>query len=755
MKKVHAEILINGIVQGVGFRPFIHKRVSRFSLAGEIRNTSFGVSLSLEGGKENIESFLDGLISEKPPLCEIYEIKKEYTKALSGYAGFSICESEAGERKTLISPDAAVCDDCLSELFDKNDRRYRYPFINCTNCGPRFTITKDIPYDRKNTTMESFPMCKSCADEYSDIESRRYHAQPDCCPDCGPRLFFLDAEGREVPGDAIALSQKLLRDGGICAIKGLGGVHLAVRADDEAAVRVLRERKRRDEKPFALMCRDVSVARRIAEVSEEEEMLLASPRRPIVLLRKTDESSYKYISENKYLGVMLPYTPVHHLLFDGGEDILVMTSANVSDTPIVYKDAEMTEKLIRIADGYLTNNREIFVRCDDSLMWVTEGHEYFARRSRGYAPHPVRCNGVKKKILACGAEQKASFSLSRCGEVFPSAHIGDLKNLQTLECYEEQIAHFEKIFDITPEIIACDKHPDYMSSEYARERAKKLNVPLVAVGHHHAHMASCMADNGLDEKCIGIIWDGTGLGEDGTSWGAEFLAGDFRSAKRLGTISQIKLPGGDVAAKEISRCGISLLDGAGVSVSHFGDEGEKIKRLLDADINCPRATSMGRLFDGVSAILGICKNSSYEGQGAILLEAAADETCTRTYPYEIKNENGIYIFCWQEMIRGISGEVLCGVKTSEIAAAFMNTLVDMAVCVAGRISRDTGISKVVLSGGTFQNMYILKRLVKRLSDENLLPYIHRRVSTNDEGISLGQLMIAEKGGGTDVSCHTA
>ena len=756
MSKIHAEIRINGIVQGVGFRPFIHRRVSEFSLAGEIRNTSSGVALSLEGEEEKIKDFLATLSDDAPPLSEIHGIKSEFSGEFLGYTRFSIVQSESGKvRDTLISPDTAICDDCLRELFDERDRRFRYPFINCTNCGPRFTITCDIPYDRKNTTMSPFPMCPPCAEEYSDIESRRYHAQPDCCPDCGPELIFLNAEGERASGDALESAKKLLRGGGICAIKGVGGVHLAVRADIPEAVRELRGRKKRDERPFAVMCRDVETARKLAEVSEEEEKLLTSHRRPIILLKKKNKKEYMQISENGYIGVMLPYTPLHYLLMEERElSCLVMTSANLSHKPIVYKDEEMLASLSGVADGFLTNNREIFVRCDDSLAWEYEGHEYFARRSRGYAPHPVLVPDVRKKILACGAEQKASFSLSRAGQIFPSAHIGDLKNLETLDCYVEQIAHFEKIFDISPELIVCDMHPDYMSTEYAKERAKSLNVPFVGTYHHHAHMASCMADNGLDCDCIGIIWDGVGYGEGGKILGAEFLYGGYESFERLGTMEEITLPGGDVATREIERIGISLALSAGEDASEIFADSGKIKKLIAADINCPKTSGMGRLFDGVAAILGIKNVATYEGQGAMLLEAAASESCERVYPYKIIKKDGMHVFDWRGMISGIISEKKSRVEISEISAVFMNTLLNVAVKTASEIAKEKNCRKVVISGGCFQNMYILKRLVPALESAGLEVFTHKRVSTNDEGISLGQLMIAEKGGGINVSCSS-
>lgn len=753
MAKVHAEIAINGIVQGVGFRPFIHRRVREFGLFGKIRNTSFGVCINLEGERERIDAFLKNIELSAPKLSVIHNIEVSFSDTLFGYSSFKIEESECGERKTLVSPDVAVCDDCLSEMFDKENRRYRYPFINCTNCGPRFTIVRDIPYDRKNTTMAPFSMCAPCEAEYTDIEDRRYHAEPTACKTCGPALSFVTSDGKE-SDDPIAATKEALLRGGIVAIKGLGGVHLACRADDESAIVRLRARKRRDEKPFAIMCRDIESAREFAYITDAEERLLKSPARPIVLLKKRKKGK-SAISENGFVGIMLPYTPLHHLIFEGEISALVMTSANISELPIVYKDEEAVSKLSEVADAFLLNNREIFARCDDSLVWEFSGREYFARRSRGYVPNPVIVESAEKKILACGAEQKASFAISRGSEVFPSAHIGDLKNLETLSHYAEQIAHFRRIFDIEEELIVCDMHPDYMSGEYARARAEEKNIPCVAAYHHHAHMASCMADNGIDEKCIGITWDGTGYGRLGKIWGAEFLVGDFCEFQRRGTILDIPLPGGDRATYEIMRIGASLLEESGIfAKTIFGERGEKISKLLAADINCPRASSMGRLFDGVSAILGIRETVSYEGQGATLLEAAAEDGCDKVYPYSIYENDGCYVFDWRGMIREIVADKEKGVPVSEIAAAFINTLCSFALDMTKKISRDTSLSKVVLSGGSFQNMYMLKRMCDGLTQAGFEVYTHRQVSTNDEGIALGQIMIAERGGGENVSCST-
>ena len=730
-------IHIQGIVQGVGFRPFIHKLVQSYGLKGFIKNSSSGVEMELEGAGDKLESFLAALPEKAPKLAVIERIRTQYKDELCGYENFRILESRTEAlRNTLISPDICVCDDCLRELRDKNDRRHAYPFINCTNCGPRFTIIKDIPYDRAKTSMSEFPMCPDCEREYQDINDRRYHAQPDCCPDCGPQLCYLDAEGGNVSGDAIELAREKLKTGGIVAIKGLGGIHLACRVDDESMAKELRRRKQRDEKPFAIMCRDTECAKQICLVSPEEQKILESFRRPIVLLRKK-QRGMEHISENDYVGVMLPYTPLHYLLFGDDIDMLVMTSANLSDKPMMYKNEEALRELRGIADGYLLHDRDIQTRCDDSLCWVLEGREYFARRSRGYVPFPVSADRELRQILACGAEQKASFCLSRGGYIFPSQHIGDLKNLETFSNYAQQIQHFQRMFDIRPEALVCDIHPDYMSSEYAAERAEDENIKLIRVQHHHAHMASCMADNGVDEKCIGLIWDGTGLGTDGTVWGAECLIGDYSGFERFGSILPIPLPGGDRAVKEVERVAFSLLHSSGLDTAHI-ENSAAYKMMLENGLNCPGASSMGRLFDGVAAILGIKKKCSYEGQAAILLEAAAQED-GRIYPIRFTEDMR---FDWREMRRAIVRDVDDGIDTGRIAASFMNTVTEMAYLQCKAAREYSGLGTVALSGGSFQNMYIMQRLPKKLENAGFRVLTHRRVSANDEGLSLGQLMIA-------------
>lgn len=744
-----AVIKIRGIVQGVGFRPFIHKLVSRFELCGYIKNTSSGVELELEGERHELEDFVSRLPLEAPKLSFIESMDVTYTEELVGFEGFEIRSSKTEAlRNTLISPDMCICDDCLRELQDEKDRRFRYPFINCTNCGPRFTIIADVPYDRPKTSMGVFPMCPDCHREYHDIEDRRYHAQPDCCPDCGPQVFFLDENGEKITGDAIEIAREKLKQGAIIAVKGLGGMHLACRADDEAIVQRLRQRKQRDEKPFALMCRDAECARKLCVLSAQEEEILTGPQRPIVLLEKRRRGSFRHISENNYIGVVLPYTPLHYLLFGEDMDMLVMTSANLSDRPIMYQNEEALHELQGIAEGYLLHNRDIVTRCDDSLCWVMEGKEYFARRSRGYAPRPFKVKMKPAPLLACGAEQKASFCLSRGDDVFQSQHIGDLKNVETLENYEQQIRHFQRLFDIKPQAIACDMHPDYLSTAYARQRSEEEGISLLQVQHHHAHMASCMADNGLEAKAIGLVWDGTGYGTDGTIWGGECLIGDYSGFERFGSIRPIPMPGGDRAVKEIHRLAFSLMKEAGLEVSRFED-GAILSAMMEKGLNCPESSGMGRLFDGVAAICGIKTCSSYEGQGAVLLEAAAEES-DRLYP--ISFEGDIMRFDWREMIRAICADLEKGVPVSLIASGFMNTLMQMALeqCIAARSA--AGINDVVLSGGSFQNMYIMKRLPKALEAEGFRVWKHRRVSTNDEGIALGQLMIL--GEMCNVSCRS-
>ncbi len=714
--------------------------MEKYGFTGWVRNTSDGAELELCGSGVALLHFVEELKYEHPPLALIENL--EYTEVEPGdYTGFEIIESAAGARmETLVSPDVGICADCRRELLDPTDRRYRYPFINCTNCGPRFTIIKSVPYDRVSTSMADFPMCPDCGREFRDIRDRRYHAQPDCCPVCGPRCFYLDAGGRAIPGDAIELAREDLKAGKIVCVKGLGGMHLACLPLPET-VEELRRRKRRDEKPFAVMCRDTDCARAICRVTDGEAAALESFRKPIVLLEKLEPNSLAQLSGNGSVGVMLPYTPLHVLLLGGDIDCLVMTSANISETPIISDNAEALRALRGIADGFLLHNRDIQTKCDDSLIRIYAGRDYPLRRSRGYVPYPVTVP-VRRMLLACGAEQKASFCLSKPGHAFPSQHMGDLKNAETLDNWEKQIDHFAGLFDIVPEAIACDKHPDYLSTAYAEERAEAEGIPLLRIQHHHAHMAACMADNSLSGECLGLVWDGTGFGEDGTIWGGEVLAGGYEGFRRVGSMRPIPLAGGDAAIGDIWRVGLSLMLGSGCDTARFERESgyDTVLRMLETGVNSPLSSGMGRLFDGVCAILGIRGRTSYEGQGAVLLEAAADAREAGEYPFELYDAGGVLTLDWRAVVRALCADsAAAGIR----AARFMNTLVSAAARQLAGLADATGLRRVVLSGGVFQNMYIMKRLPERLRREGLEVFAHSRVSCNDEGISLGQLMILE------------
>lgn len=756
MAVIRANIQVNGIVQGVGFRPFIHKLITGEALSGWIRNTSEGAEIELEGEEGAISRFLSDLQTKTPKLAVIESVHTECFTQLQGYQGFEIRQSHAmQERNTLISPDVGICEDCLRELFDPKDRRYRYPFINCTNCGPRFTIIKDVPYDRCKTTMGAFPMCPQCEAEYKTITDRRYHAQPDCCPKCGPHVFLLNEKGESIKGDPIKTAAEALKNGKILAVKGLGGIHLACRCDLPEVAMTLRKRKHRDEKPFAIMCRDVEAARRYCCVTEDEQRILESFRRPIVLLKKKEKGSLRHISENDYVGVMLPYTPLHYLLLNDGPDSLIMTSANLSDLPILYQNQQALENLSGIADYFLLHNRDIETRCDDSLMWVVDGKEYPVRRSRGYAPFPLTLAKAEGMLLACGAEQKASFTLTKGRYAFQSQHIGDLKNLETFENYRLQIEHFSHMFDIRPKMLVCDLHPDYLSTEYAQQRAAKENIPLLPVQHHWAHMAACMADNNLEGECIGIIWDGTGYGTDGTVWGGEFLVGDYQRFRRAGTLRSFPLPGSDRVTKELWRTGIALLQDAGEDPREFFPEEQAnlVQTMLENQWNSPICTSMGRLFDGVCALLDIRRAASYEGQGAILLETAAEE-CEEAYPFDLTEQDGLWRMDFRPMIRAICRDIREGRDKAQCAGAFLTTLAQMALAMCEKIRVQTGLNRVVLSGGTFQNMILLRRIPALLREKGFAVYHHSRVSTNDEGVSFGQAAIGERSG-QDVSGNSA
>lgn len=734
MAEQRIHLNIRGIVQGVGFRPFLHRLTAQYALSGWVRNTSAGVELELEGEAAHLEQFLSALRTQPPPLAVIAGVERTDLPGLAGHRGFSILESEAlPQRQALVSPDVGTCPDCLRELRDPGDRRYRYPFLNCTNCGPRFTIIRDMPYDRPLTSMGQFPMCSRCEAEYRDLENRRYHAQPTCCPACGPALSWLDGEGLPCSGDPLDAAAAVLEQGGIVAVKGLGGFHLACLPRPEI-LQTLRRRKQRDEKPFALLCADLDAAAALCEISPEEAALLTSWRRPIVLLRKRPCAPLG-LSDNRDLGILMPYTPLHYLLMERF-DALVMTSANLSDDPVLIDNGAALSRLKGIADGFLLSDRDITTRCDDSLYRVFRGKDYPLRRSRGYAPQPLILSRPAGRILACGGEQKASFCLSREEQAFLSQHIGDLKNIATLTHYEEQIAHFQSLFGLRPEALACDLHPDYLSTRWAVQQAKQDGLPLIRVQHHHAHMVSCMADNDLEGRCIGLIWDGTGYGSDGTTWGGECLVGGPEGFERLGSLRPIPLPGGDLCTRQIHRVAHALLWEAGLA-----GEDSPLTRQLKAGLNCPRSSGMGRLFDGVYALLTGRETVTYEGQGAVLLEAMAEGTGPEL-PLRFYEEDGVLRLDHRPLTQALWEHLRSGIPAPQLAAAFLEALAAAGAAQCRHARARTGLNRVVLSGGVFQNMILLPRLLDALAADGFEAYHHSRVSTNDEGIALGQLVIA-------------
>ena len=740
-------LTISGIVQGVGFRPFLHRLANRLELGGWVRNTAGGVELELEGSGDALETFQKALRDSPPPLAVIEEIRCEALEKPRGDTTFSILPSEAGEGATLVSPDLAPCPACLSELADPRDRRYRYPFLNCTDCGPRFSILRDLPYDRSRTSMAALPRCPDCTAEYGNLTSRRYHAQPDCCPVCGPRAWFCGADGTELPGDAIALAQQALAAGKLVAVKGSGGIHLACDAKNREAVLRLRERKHRPGKPLAVLCRDTETARRFCRVSGEGAALLESPRRPIVLLEKLNPDDFPEWSAAGTIGVFLPYTPLHVLLLDGsagGPDALIFTSANRPGEPVLIDNEDAMEALAEIADGYLLHDRPIVNRCDDSVLRLWRGLPVFFRRSRGYAPQPVLLPFDATGVIAFGAEQKASFAAGREQHAFLSQHIGDLKNTAVLDHYRSALETYLRLFRIRPAVLVCDRHPDYFSTREAQETAQRLSLPLLRVQHHWAHLCACLADNRFPGPTFGIVWDGTGLGTDGSIWGGEFLTGGFDGFARVGSLRPVLLPGGDAAIHEIGRIALSLLWDAGLAPENAPLSPAKrtaLTAMLEKGIACPAASSVGRLFDGVYSLLTGTPSISYEGEGAVLLEAMLRPDVPGTpYPLAFYEEDGVRRFDFRPMLRALVRDRDAGVPLAAIARSFHETLCDLALSQCRALNPDR--LPVALSGGVFLNQTLLDGITDRLTAAGYSVLTHRRVSPGDEGLCLGQLAIA-------------
>jgi hydrogenase maturation protein HypF len=768
-----AKLHITGIVQGVGFRPFVYGLAARFALKGWVRNTSGGVDIEVNGSQEALDAFVHALKNELPPLARIDSLEISFGKP-GLFSSFEIAASEPVEGAFQpISPDVSICPDCLRELFDPLDRRYRYPFINCTNCGPRFTIITDIPYDRPNTTMATFEMCPECKAEYQDPLDRRFHAQPVACPVCGPKIWFEfvgESSSSFLPEGEFAINaaQQLLAEGKILAIKGLGGFHLACDATNPKAVAELRRRKLRVDKPFALMVLDVSTIKEHCFINRNECDVLESHQRPVILLRRKPDSTIadQVAPKQDTLGIMLPYTPLHYLLLTSENQslsALVMTSGNLSEEPIATGNEEARERLSSLADGFLFHNRDIHIRCDDSVVRVipyqfedkkqSESAEnrtqiYFIRRSRGYAPDSIQLPFDIPPILATGPELKNTFCLTRDRYAFISHHIGDMENYETLKSFENGIAHFEKLFRIEPEFIAYDMHPNYLSTRYALKRAESENLPAFGVQHHHAHIAACMADNGLDGKkpVIGVAFDGTGYGDDGAIWGGEFLLADYAGYKREFHLAYFPLPGGDAAIKRPARTALSLLWSMGLDWDELlppcGDlcyEDRMALRLqLERNLNTVQTSSMGRLFDAAAALAGVRQKVNYEAQAVIEFESAMDNTESGGYYFEIQKDT----VDPKPAFTALLGDIHDNVPIPILSARFHNGVVEMIGEVCRRINHETGLKEIALSGGVWQNMVLLTRTIQQLNRAGFAVNIHRQIPTNDGGLSLGQALIA-------------
>ena len=723
-------------MQGVGFRPFVYALAQRHSLTGMVGNTSSGVIIEIQGADEAASAFLDALRNSPPPLAMIDSISVEAI-ASAHEPSFVIVDSQPQpQASTPISPDIAVCADCLREMFDPSDRRYRYPFINCTNCGPRFTIIQDIPYDRPLTTMRAFPMCAMCDAEYHDPANRRFHAQPNACPVCGPQVSF----GSLTFEAAMQAAIDALRRGQIVAIKGIGGFHLACDATNDLAVRTLRDRKGRGAKPFALMARDLDCVRRYAHVSEDEAHLLTAKQRPIVLLRTRDnpEISPAVAPGNKYLGFLLPYTPLHHLVL--GEEPLVMTSGNFSDEPIVKDNDEALLRLRAMADAFLLHNRDIHVVCDDSVTRVFDAHELPIRRSRGYSPMPVKLTRSGPSVLAVGGELKSTFCLTRDDNAYLSQHIGDMENLETLAAFEHAFAHFRALFRAEPTRVICDLHPNYLSSRWAASYAAEKNLPLIRVQHHHAHLASVMAEHGLDGRIIGVIFDGTGYGTDGAIWGGEILCGGFHGYDRLMHLKYVPLAGGDASIKRPLRMALAHLWSAGIEwdTGLSPVELRILHRQLETGINCVPTSSIGRLFDAFAALIGVRETVSYEAQAAIEMEAMCEGvSADRGYRFAI--EAGI--FDPAPLFKCAVDDLRRQVPRAEIAASFHQAVANLVLRCCQIAREATGINTVGLSGGVFQNTTLLKLVTQALSQQEFEILTHRKVPPTDGGLALGQAAI--------------
>ncbi len=771
MAAARHHISVRGQVQGVGFRPFVYRLATELGLGGVVGNDSHGAWIEVEGEPAALTAFLRRLVAEAPPLARIHEVRRTEV-APTGRAGFAIVPSRRdAEQDAGITPDAAVCADCLREMFDPADRRHRYAFINCTNCGPRYSIIESVPYDRPKTTMRKFRMCELCQREYDDPADRRFHAQPNACPACGPRLWLVDGEGRPMDGDPVRRTAALLAEGRIVAIKGIGGFHLACRADRDEPVLLLRQRKGRETKPLAVMVPDLATARRIADIGELAARELETVERPIVLVPRMREAepaseprggmlSTHVAPGSPHVGLLLPYAPLHHLLFAEGLPPLVMTSGNPSEEPLTCENDEALRRLRDLADAFVLHDRDIARRVDDSVIVAAGDSVVPIRRARGYAPAAVLLHrAAPASVLAVGGELKTTVCVYQGREAILSEHLGDLKSPATYRHFVETIERLTALLRCEPACIAHDLHPAYLSTQYARQQGR----PRVAVQHHHAHLAGCLAENGVEGPAVGVACDGTGYGTDGTIWGCEFLVGDAFTYRRAGHLRSFPLPGGDAAARETFRSAMGVLSEIEDSVVRDSvsdrwacvDDGSLavVVRMLHRRVNCPLTSSLGRLFDAVAFILGICDRNGHEAQAAMALEAAAAEWLNahehankcrwmEAYPFAPCEEDGILVLDWRPMIVSIVADAAAGRSTNEIAARFHETVAQMlaqgAEIVAGRF----GVKTVTLTGGSFANQILLARTRELLASRGLCVLTHRRVPPGDGGLALGQAVVA-------------
>ncbi len=752
--RIRREIEVQGIVQGVGFRPFVYRLANDCGLAGLVANTSAGVSIEVEGLPEAVENFLLRLPAEAPPLAQITRFEVRELAAREAL-GFEIHPSRSNEpARTLVSPDIATCPDCLRELFDPGDRRYRYPFINCTNCGPRFTIIQDIPYDRPRTSMAPFTMCPDCQREYDDPRDRRFHAQPNACWKCGPSLELWTNRGdRIATPDPLGEAVRRLAAGAVVAVKGLGGFHLAADATNEQAVTRLRERKRRVEKPFAVMVASAEIAGQFCECDADSIALLECPRRPIVLLRKRRPSpvAEAVAPRHRDLGIFAAYTPLHHLLFAAGSlSALVMTSGNLSEEPIAIANDEAFNRLGELADFLLVHDREILRRCDDSVVRFASGRVRQLRRSRGYVPVPIFLNEDLPPVLAVGGELKNTVCLAQGRQAFLSQHIGDLENPEAFRFFEEATEHLERVLEITPQLAACDLHPDYFSTRWALQQKR---LECIAVQHHHAHIAACMAENQIDGRVLGIALDGTGYGTDGHIWGGELLSAGYEGFERLAHLNEVRVPGGAAAIHEPWRMAVSYL------AAHFGraflelpipfvreldrSRTNVLLQMIERGVNSPLTSSCGRLFDAVAALAGLRRCVNYEAQAAIELEMALGQGKDEpAYPFTILQQATHWVIGTRELFEAIVRDLEDDAGIAVISRRFHKGLAEAFVRAAVLARERTGLERVCLSGGSFQNSYLLERFETRLAGHGFRVFSHSQVPANDGGISLGQALVA-------------